>query len=118
MVKQYKQKRAVSFARILAIVGRSFVELTKKVTQNNQKCYSKLLTAYLKYATMSIQNKKEAMMGFDSEIQNIWEAMQKLRRMGLTNSAAYIALNNAMQEISILEKNIANKQLDKALKKL
>ena len=56
---------------------------------------------------------KEAMMSFDSEIQNIWEAMQKLRRMGLTNSAAYIALNNAMQEISTLEKNIANKQSEK-----
>ena len=60
---------------------------------------------------------KEAMMNFDSEIQNIWEAMQKLRRMGLTNSAAYIALNNAMQEISILEKNIANKQSEKNIAK-
>ena len=65
---------------------------------------------------MSIQNKKEAMMSFDSEIQNIWEAMQKLRRMGLTNSAAYIALNNAMQEISILEKNIMTTKTKKEIK--
>ena len=55
-------------------------------------------------------------MSFDSEIQNIWEAMQKLRRMGLTNSAAYIALNNAMQEISILEKNIMTTKTKKEIK--
>ena len=72
------------------------------------------MQTHLKNATiMGTKTKKEAMMSFDSEIQNIWEAMQKLRRMGLTNSAAYIALNNAMQEISILEKNIANKQSEK-----
>ena len=70
--------------------------LSKNVDNTFEICYN-----------MGIKTKKEAIMSFDSEIQNIWEAMQKLRRMGLTNSAAYVALNNAMQEISILEKNIA-----------
>ena len=66
MVKRYKQKRAVNFVRILAIAGRSFVEQTKKVTQNNQKCYSKLLTAYLKYATIWVQKQKRGQNGRDS----------------------------------------------------
>ena len=52
VVKRYKQKKVVSFARTLAPAGRSFVELTKKVTQNSQKCYPKMLTADLKYATI------------------------------------------------------------------
>ena len=58
VVKQYKQKKAVDFARILAPAGRSFVELTKKVTQNSQKCYSKMLTTLLKYATIWVQKQK------------------------------------------------------------
>ena len=60
VVKRYKQKKAVDFVRILAPAGRSFVEQIKKVTQNNQKCYTKMLTADLKYATIWVQKQKGA----------------------------------------------------------
>ena len=72
MVKQYKQKKAVSFARILAPAERSFGEQAKKVTQNSQKCYSKLLTTLFKNATIWLQKtKKELKMSIklSAEVQ-------------------------------------------------
>ena len=50
----------VNFAQILAPAGRSFVEQIKKVTLNNQKCYSKMLTTLLKYATIWVQKQKRS----------------------------------------------------------
>jgi hypothetical protein len=52
VVRQYKQKKAASFAQTQALVVRSFVEQTKKVTQNSQKCYPKMLTTLFKNATI------------------------------------------------------------------
>lgn len=45
-------------------------------------------------------------MNFDIEIQNVWEAIQRLRRIGLCNSSAHALLVSALHELYILEKTV------------
>ena len=52
-VKQYKQKKAVNSAQTQVPAERFFGGQAKKVTQNSQKCYLKILTTLFKNDTIT-----------------------------------------------------------------